>query len=213
MPRMDDYIQALQLGRNVLKESDPDLLAGFADVRMEKEEKGRALLRIPFLNDRVTAEWPDFTFVSESTGKEPPVQQQILLIHYLQGAWASRGSRVTGEWIAFQDLPDGRFYLDAFQRRAKIPLVQVFGDKPEKLVEIAGAAYGARPAEQGDFSVVVTALPLVPLALILWKGDDEFPPEGNILFDRSITSLFSAEDVAWLSGMVVYPLAGMARGK
>ena len=61
--------------------------------------------------------------------------------------------------------------------------------------------------------MVVTALPLVPLALILWKGDDEFPPEGNILFDRSITSIFSAEDVAWLSGMVVYPLAGMARGK
>jgi len=213
MPRMDDYLQALELGRRDLKESDPDLLAGFADVQVEKKEEGRALFRIPFLNDKVNAGWPDFTFLSESTGRELPVQQQILLIHYLQGAWSSRGSRITGEWIAFQDLPDGRFYLDAFQRRAKVPLVQVFGEKPERLIEVAGAAYGARPAGQGDYSVVVSALPLVPLALILWKGDDEFPPEGNILFDRSIKDLLSAEDVAWLSGMVVYPLAGMARGK
>jgi hypothetical protein len=213
MPRQDDYLQALELGRESLKESDPDLLAGFANVWIERSKEGKTLFRIPFLNDKVIAEWPDFTFRSEKTGQEPVLQQQILLIHYLQGAWKSRGGRITGEWIAFQDLPDGRFYLDAFQRRAKIPLVQVFGEKPEKLVEIAGAAYAAEPSEQGDYSVVVTALPLVPLALILWKGDDEFPPEGNILFDRSITSIFSAEDVAWLSGMVVYPLAGMAGGK
>jgi len=210
---MDDYLQALELGKQELKECDPDLLAGFADVPIESKGEGRTIFRIPFLGDTVNAGWPDFKFVSENTGKEPPVQQQILLIHYLQGAWASRGSRITGEWIAFQDLPDGRFYLDAFLRRAKLPLVQVFGERPEKLVEIAGAAYGAEPAGQGDYSVVVSALPLVPLALILWKGDDEFPPEGNILFDRSIDGLLSAEDVAWLSGMVVYPLAGMARGK
>jgi hypothetical protein len=48
--------------------------------------------------------------------------------------------------------------------------------------------------------------------LIIWKGDDEFPPEGNILFDRNILQILSAEDIAWLSGMVVYPLIGMTRG-
>ena len=44
------------------------------------------------------------------------------------------------------------------------------------------------------------------MLLILWKGDDEFPPEGSILFDRGINKILSAEDIAWLSGMVVYPL-------
>jgi hypothetical protein len=47
----------------------------------------------------------------------------------------------------------------------------------------------------------------------LWKGDEEFPPEGNILFDRSIIGVLSAEDVAWLSGMVVYPMIGRAMKK
>jgi hypothetical protein len=73
--------------------------------------------------------------------------------------------------------------------------------------------YGAVPFNQGDVSVLVRALPLVPIALILWRGDEEFPPEGNILFDRSIIGLFSAEDIAWLSGMVVYPMIGRAKAK
>jgi hypothetical protein len=57
--------------------------------------------------------------------------------------------------------------------------------------------------------VVVRVLPLVPLALVLWAGDAEFPPNGNILFDRNSVKLFSAEDVAWLAGRVVYPLLAM----
>lgn len=91
-------------------------------------------------------------------------------------------------------------------------MVQAFGDRPELLLEVAGEAFGAEPSDQGDVSVVVKALPLVPVALIIWKGDEEFPPEGNILFDRNIVNMLSAEDIAWLSGMVVYPLMGMSKG-
>ena len=86
-----------------------------------------------------------------------------------------------------------------------------FGERPELLVKLAGEAYGATPLDQGDVSVLISPLPLVRLALIIWRGDDEFPPDGNILFDRNILKLLSAEDMAWLSGMVVYPLMGMAR--
>ncbi|HEX9910134.1 MAG TPA: DUF3786 domain-containing protein, partial [Desulfatiglandales bacterium] len=138
---------------------------------------------------------------------------QVLYLHYLYGAWSSSGARATGEWISFQEIPDGRFYMDAFQRRAKNPMVMSFGERPELLLKVATEMYGAAPFNQGDVSVVVRALPLVPVALILWKGDEEFPPEGNILFDRSIVGILSAEDIAWLSGMVVYPLIGKAKAK
>ena len=105
------------------------------------------------------------------------------------------------------------YHLDAFMRRAKVPLVQGFGNAPERLVELAGKAYGATPLDHGDVSVRVQALPKAPVALILWRGDDEFPPEGNILFDQGIIDILSAEDIAWLAGMVVYPLLGMAYKK
>ncbi|MBN1105628.1 MAG: DUF3786 domain-containing protein [Deltaproteobacteria bacterium] len=210
MPRMDDYVQAVLLGKAALTGATPDLLARLAGAEIRKESAESVSLLVPFLNDEVSVTWDDLRFQSTRSGQEPPIQQQILLLHYLKGAWASGGAVATGQWISFQEIPDGRFYMDAFQRRAKNPLVQAFGEKPERLIGIAGDAYGAVPLDQGDFSVVVKVLPLVPMALVLWRGDEEFPPEGNILFDRNISAILSAEDIAWLAGMVVYPLAGMA---
>jgi hypothetical protein len=165
------------------------------------------------LNQKVSITWPGLTFTLENPEEEIPIQQQILYLHYLCGAWSSKGAKATGEWISFQEIPDGRFYMDAFQRRAKNPMVMTFGEKPDLLLKVATELYGAVPFNQGDVSVVVRALPLVPVALILWKGDEEFPPEGNVLFDRSIIGVLSAEDVAWLSGMVVYPMIGRAKQK
>ena len=86
MPKVDDYLQALRLGREGLKESNPDLLAGFADIRIEREENGKAFFLIPFLGDRVKVEWPEFNFLSADTNQELPAQQQILLLHYSAGS-------------------------------------------------------------------------------------------------------------------------------
>ena len=78
------------------------------------------------------------------------------------------------------------------------------------MIKLARQAYNASQCEFGDHSVSLLALPKVPVSLILYEGDDEFPPEANILFDKSISLILSAEDTAWLAGMVVYPLIGMA---
>jgi hypothetical protein len=211
MARIDDYKQASQLGKDALAGKNPDLLARFAGAEISRDPEGRAALSLSFLNQEVLIPWPELDFLAKKSREPLPIQQEILLLHYLHGAWSSGGAVMEGEWIAFQEIPDGRFYLDAFQRRAKNPLVQNFGHNPEQLLELATASFGATPFEQGDCSMVVTVLPLVPVALVLWRGDEEFPPEGSILFDRSVSKFLSAEDVAWLAGMVVYPLIGMAK--
>ncbi len=46
--------------------------------------------------------------------------------------------------------------------------------------------------------------------LILWEGDDEFPPEANIIFNDTIGEVLSPEDVAWMAGMLVYRLIALA---
>jgi hypothetical protein len=210
MPRIDDYQQALELGRKELSDKSPDLLAGYAGGVMKKDEQGDLTLSLNLLNQDISSPWPELNFSKADSGEELPIQQQVLLAHYLVGVWNARGRALTGEWIAFQDVPDGRFYLDAFMKRAKVPLVSAFGQNPELLQELTARVYGATALDHGDVGMEVRALPLVPVALIIWEGDDEFPPEGNLLFDQNIISIFSAEDIAWLAGMVVYPLIGMA---
>jgi len=211
MPRIDDYKQALDLAKKELSMRDPYSIADLAGALIHSDSQGNKIMALNFLNKEITITWPDLKLSFEDSKEELPIQSQILLLHYLDGV--KSGSQLKGEWISFQDIPDGRFYLDAFLKRAKDPLVKTFGHKPELMVEMTTQTLGAEPYEYGDFSVVLKAFPLVPVALIIWKGDEEFLPEGNILFDRNISDILSAEDIAWLAGMIVYPLIGMAKGR
>jgi hypothetical protein len=210
MARIDDYKNAVQLGKKELANRNPKRIASLSGAEFNADAEGRGFLKLDFLNKKVAISWPELDFSLIETGEEVSLQQQVLLLHYLIGA---DGSRTTGDWIAYQELPDGKFYLDAFLRRAKSPMVQGFGSQPELLKKLAADLYAAAPLNQGDIAVVIQVLPMVPVALVLWEGDEEFPPEGTILFDRSVSGILSAEDIAWLAGMIIYPLIGAASKK
>ena len=210
MARIDDYIKASELGKKALAGEDPKKIAARSGAEYVEEPNGKMGFSIDFLNKKVLVSWPELNFSTGTDKEDLPIQEQVLLLHYLNMA---ENIEVLGEWIAYQEVPDGKFYLDAFIRRAKNPMLQGFGNNPELLVQLAGEVYGATPLSQGDVAVRIQALPLVPVALILWRGDDEFPPEGTILFDKSVPKALSAEDIAWLAGMIIYPLLGMAAKK
>jgi hypothetical protein len=90
------------------------------------------------------------------------------------------------------------------------PLKNVFG---QNIAAFSRAAekLQARKIKNGDAGFEFRMLPGVPLQLILWEGDDEFPAEASILFDKTIGRVLSPEDIAWLAGMVVYRLIALSR--
>jgi len=209
MPRIDDYKQAVALGAEELLKKNPKRLADQSKGEFIQEGEGVGI-QIRFLNRPVLVWWPEIRILDKEKGEELPLQQQILILHYLNGL---KQIMPEGQWLSFQEIPDGRFYMDAFVRRAKEPLVRTFGNDPGDLILLAKAMFGAVEADKGDASVIVEALPHIPVMLIIWKGDEEFPPDGSILFDSTIKELLSAEDIAWLAGMVVYPLVGAKKAK
>jgi len=214
MARIDDYIQARSLSIKELEGKDIESIAGLSGAAMNRDGDGHLYaLSLRFLNRDVIISWPGMKFSYKDAGDEVPLQQQVLLLHYLVGAGDSHEEKAGGEWISFQDLPEGRFYMDSFIKRAKEPLLRAFGSDTKKMAELAVRIYNASPMEFGDFSVVVRALPMVPVVLVLWQGDDEFPPEGNILFDSNISGILPVEDIALLAGLVVYPLIGKIKEK
>ena len=210
MARIDDYITAVSLGKKELAGKDPKQIARRSGAIYVEETNGKTNLSIQFLNRKINISWPELDFAYRLDSNEVPIQQQVLLLHYLN---LIEDVEISGEWIAYQEVPDGKFYLDAFIRRAKNPMVQGFGNNPKLMVKLTTEVYGATPMAQGDQAVKIQALPLIPVALILWEGDDEFTPEGTILFDRTVSQILSAEDIAWLAGMIIYPLLGMAAGR
>jgi hypothetical protein len=125
--------------------------------------------------------------------------QKILWLHYLT---ANGIQNATGRLIAYREAAPALFYEPNFIKRAVRPMAGFFGKNPQKLIE-AGKTLGGEAASMGDASVTVKVLPYVPMTFIIWEGDGEFPPDGNILFDKSVTTWFKPEDMAVLASVAV----------
>jgi hypothetical protein len=133
--------------------------------------------------------------VSLMNGKEEvPLLDKILLLHYFTQA---KGTPISNQPISFKELPEGAGYFPTFYQRAIKPLVTYFGNEPHRLPDMAKLLDG-READFGDVSVTINTLGRVPLTLVLWKGDEEFPPEGSIMFDRTISDYLPTENIIWL---------------
>ena len=207
MARIDDYAKALEIAKEELSSRNPLHFCRLSGALFIEKQDEPTIIRLTFLNRIITISWPDLLFYQDSN-QEIPIKEKILILHYLNG---SKKEEVTGEWITYQDIPSGRFYLDAFNRRVKYPLINTFGDQPDKLSLLAKELFGATTSSIGDISILIQALPKIPVTLVIWKGDEEFSSDGTILFDSSIKNILSAEDVSELTSMIVYPLIAKAR--
>ncbi|MFP3868615.1 MAG: DUF3786 domain-containing protein [Desulfobacteraceae bacterium] len=205
MPRIDDYKQSLALAVEELKLASPQEVAARSQARYEIRE-GQEGLILPYFGRPHWISWPEIQVAYLQGEGEVNIQEQILMLHYLN----SQGKALTGNSIDFRQVPAGEFYHHAFVQRARVPLLKVFGHNLELYQKVA-EMMGGIPVELGDVAATYQAFPLVPITHVLWKGDDEFQPEVNILFDESIASYLPTEDIAALSGFSVYRLFGAAR--
>ena len=124
----------------------------------------------------------------------------ILVLHYL-------ASKIKGlpapskEWLSFKELAGGEQYYPAFRKRAIEPIIRKYGNNPAGIFSVEGRL-PAKRAEGADAAVVLEVFEGVPVLVKLWAGDDEFGPEANMLFDKSISVIFCTEDVAVLGGFI-----------
>jgi hypothetical protein len=201
--RIDDYKKALEIGKEEIRKKNPLHLCRVSGGQFIEKANEPNSIQIKFLNRMVTISWPDLIF-SQDSDKEITIKEKILILHYLNNA---KKEDLTGELIAYQEIPSARFYLSAFNARSRDPFIAAFGDNPDKLPVVAQELFAAQIASMGDVSVTIQAFPKVPITLIIWRGDEEFSPHGTILFDSSIKdNLLSAEDISELVSMIVYPL-------
>ena len=201
MARMDDYVNAKALAVKTLADHPFEEIVRRSGIEASAENE----LRIPFLNRVYRVRYPDFQFVDEAAPEqEVPVQEQVLILHYLTGG----SGIVTDEVIAYREIEGAAFYFSSFVKRAIDPLKKVFGRSADGLTGPA-KILGGTPIKAGDAGFEFHVLPYAPIQLILWEGDEEFEPEANILFRENVSDFFSPEDAAWYAGMLVYRLISL----
>ncbi len=162
---------------------------------------------VAYLNKSYKVALPDVEISLLDSEAEVPLRDKILILHYLTLA---KGTPTANKMITYKELPEGSNYLPTFSKRAIKPLADHFGNEPHRLID-AAEKLGGRSADYGDVAVTINAFSRVPITLVLWQGDAEFPPSGSIIFDATISDYLSTEDITILCEIITWKLVHSLR--
>jgi len=187
--------------RSMLQICDPSLVAASSGVSYLTLGPDRGEFHIPFWEKAVILTWPNLTGYSDTDDDLPPIILALLLYYLI----TADGTPLTGKWVSFADLPDGRMYNAAFQGYSGDEIVKIFGFDLTTF-RSACLKVGGKPVEIGSASFMVQALPNLPLLVTYWLGDEDFPSSCKILFDSSATHYLPIDGCAIAGSMLTKKL-------
>ncbi len=188
-------------------------LAGITDIEEQCRKAGakyistKKVVILDHLNRSYQIGFPGGEVSLVDSDETVSIREKILLLDYFTRA---RGTPSSGRTITYKELHDGINYYPTFAKRTVQPLVTFFGDKPGQLLKTA-ATMGGRKADFGDAAVTIDAFPRVPVTLVLWRGDKEFPPEGSIIFDSTIADYLTNDDIHTLCETIIWRLVRLLK--
>ncbi len=144
-------------------------------------------LVLPKMKKILRMEWNDKPFEEEL----PPFFLLMVLVYLTE----AKEIKPTHTWVSEKDLLGGStFFRGPHQLQVK-GLQDLYGKDPVAFLE-AGKRLGGSEILYGDKGFALEVFPKVPLAFVLWKEDEEFPPRIGVLFDSSIQSHLPL-DIIW----------------
>jgi hypothetical protein len=205
--RDDTYLPALFKAYEDMQRLDPFKVAFLAACSFDSEERG-GHFALYYFGEEYRIEFPRIA-VKDARGQEPDITTRLVLLHYLIHA---DGTPPADHWIAFRELPDGRVYDLAFQRRANQRVAGAFAADAAGFLRAAQALGGEKLA-YGDASCMFRVLPRLSMAVVLHLGDEEFGPAANVLFDGAAGHYLPTEDLAVLGGILAARLIKTGAGR
>ncbi len=101
---------------------------------------------------------------------------------------------VADEWISEKDFPGGPTF---FRGPHEIPTALIanrFAGNVERFKEYC-KTLGGVSIDMADGAFLFNITPSIPVAVLFWDGDDDFPAESKILYDKSLTEHLSLDIV------------------
>jgi len=186
MPLDTSYNQALA----ELHQIKPYVTAAKSGCHFEQ-----GMFQVPLFDRKFVIHFPQIRVEEPGVSSPPPKIIQLVLFHYLLTA---DGTQVADDWIAYRQLPGTHLFEQRFYSLALRSLVDAFGQDLEGFRRAALALSGVPMSRTGDASFRFMALPKIPVACILYLGDEEMPPSMNVLFDASAPHYLPVEDITFL---------------
>jgi hypothetical protein len=116
----------------------------------------------------------------------------LIILTYLLRVQAMEMSE---KMVNEKQIPGGEAFFRGPHSLNTRPMEEVFGEDREAFLS-AGRRLNGKVRDLGDAAICLPVLPRIPVTLILWEKDDEFPAKVTVNFDSTISSHLPL-DIIW----------------
>ena len=162
-----------------------EVTARLADVKWDGKE-----FYVNLLGREFAISHPDYAIRPLDGGKVPPLPTQTFLLRWLleakQAPWH-------GEWKTFREMPWGEMYIKPYTGRVLTRAAFTFGFRLAAF-RAACEKLGGTKLPHGDAGYEFALIGDYKIRILIWEGDDEFPPNAQVIYSDNFAEGFAAED-------------------
>ena len=142
---------------------------------------------------------PIYAIRAMDGGSTPPLPTQTFLLRYLL---ESKKAHWSGAWKTFREMPWGEMYIKPYTGRVLTRAAYTFSFK---LAAFAAACekMGAIKLPHGDAGYQFELIPGFHIQILIWQGDEEFPPNAQVIYSDNFAEGFAAEDRVVASDILI----------
>ncbi len=133
---------------------------------------------------------PEYAIRALDGGKLPPLPTQTFLLRYLLEC---KDVSWNGGWKPFREMPWGELYIKPYTGRVLTRAAFTFGTRIAAF-RAAAEKMGGIPVAHGDAGFQFQLIPGYQVQILAWEGDEEFPPNAQVLYSDNFAEGFAAED-------------------
>ena len=120
----------------------------------------------------------------------PPLPTQTFLLRYLL---ESKDVAWGGSWKTFREMPWGEMYIKPYTGRVLTRAAFTFGTRVAAF-KAAAEKMGAKALPHGDAGYQFDLIGGYQMQIMVWEGDEEFPPNAQVIYSDNFETGFAAED-------------------
>jgi|GEM_PF-82189 len=113
----------------------------------------------------------------------------------------------SGRLIRPLDVKGGQRFFSGTHVLPLDRIEQRFGLDKTGFIE-QGLKFGSEIASYGDVAIRLYPLPRVPVTIILWLQDEEYPARAGLFFDSTVDFQLSLSDIVWSVAMMTTLVMG-----
>ena len=133
---------------------------------------------------------PVYSIRETRGGNIPPLPCQTFLLRYLL---ESKAVSWGGAWKTFREMPWGEMYIKPYTGRVLTRAAFTFGTRLDAF-KAACEKMGALPLKHGDAGYQFDFIGNYAVQIIVWEGDEEFPPNAQVIYSDTFAEGFAPED-------------------